>query len=402
MIPYEHHILPTTETPLNKALASLSTRIEGLNAPTREIWNPWTVPAQFLKVLAHAFSVDLWVETWTETRKRRIIANAIEMHRQKGTLQGVLSYLYYVDAELTAFLVPPIRTFCGPSLTREEREAWLSGLPQVRTWRMREQGERGFATFAGARLFSSFFHRVYLVPSTALQRLKRRARWVVDGVETETRVSDFGGYFRLHRDGNAGLSVHCNRVRARSYFKPSTARDRLVTIRPTPRLAWRSPIGPTLEPVTAEPERIVVSGQMEFGAFSGRCFGKAYLRPSTAAFRIFWRFPVHDKRRVNRRPSVSYMGSSRFSFPAHTAHLQILKPGKRPAWAASEGIQPPKTRFWRPHDPEPIRNVRRALVAAKRTSDAVLIRFHPRPQFFAGDLFLADVNSFVIGKPSLT
>lgn len=399
MIPADDHILPLSETPLNKSLAALSTRLERISAPTREVWNPWTCPPAFLKTLAHAFSVDLWVDEWSETRKRRIIANAVEMHRQKGTLAGVLNYLQYVDAELVGYLVPPIKLYSGPSLTREEREVWLDSLPQVRTWRIRDPGHRGFATFSGSMLFTSFFDGAFLVPSTALQRLRRRARWVVNGVETETRVSDYGGYFRLHREGKASVAAFCNRVIASAFFVPSTAYNRLVTVRPASRLAWRFPVGPTLEPVTAEPERIAVPGTEDHGAFCGRIMGEGYLRPSTAAYRIYWRFAVYDQRRVNRRPSVSYIGASRFSFPAHTAHLQISKPGRRARWAAGEGIHIPGTRFWLPHDPKPIQNVRRALVAAKRVSDNVFIRFHPRPRLLAGEPFFADIDKYVIGKP---
>jgi len=56
---------PVSETPFNKALAALSTRLEAIDAPTREVWDPWTCPPPFLAVLAHAFSVDLWSLTGT-------------------------------------------------------------------------------------------------------------------------------------------------------------------------------------------------------------------------------------------------------------------------------------------------------------------------------------------------
>nr|WP_246274525.1 phage tail protein I [Hyphomicrobium sulfonivorans] len=386
-------------TPLNKALTSLSTRLEGINAPTREVWNPWTCPPDFLKALAHAFSVDLWVDDWTEMRKRRIIANAVEMHRQKGTLAGVLSYLSYVDATLLQVTVPPVRVFSGANLTREQRETWLGSLPQLRTWRMKEPGHKGFGLYSSGFAAPSFFERGFPIPSTALLRHRRRARWVVDGIETETRVSEFGSWFRLHLNGHEQQRVISGRIRRQMFFMPSTARERLVTIQPSPRLAWRSPVGPTLEPVASEPERVVEAGTRRHGVFSDTV-GRGFFRPSTAGYRIYWRFPVHDGRRVHRRPTVQFMGVGRYGFPAHTAHLEILTKSKQSRWRAGEGIHLPGTRFWMPHNPAPMQNVRRALVAAKRASDEILIRYPERNAFVAGKPFIAGINDLVVGRPN--
>jgi phage tail-like protein len=400
VIPYGDHILPMSETPLNKALAALSTRLESINAPTRQVWDPWACPAAFLKVLAHAFSVDLWVDDWSDTRKRSIIANAIDMHRQKGTLAGVLSYLEFVDARLVRIVVPPQRIFSGPNLTRAEREAWLSKLPQVRTWRIQEEGRKRFALYSGGYSFKSFFQKGFPVPSTAFERLRRRARWVVEGIETDQRVTEFGSYFRLHVKAQEGLRVFSDRVPFGRFFLPSDAASRIITIEPKARLPWRSPVRPSLEPVSSEPERVTVQGTLRQGVFSGRPLGVGYFRPSTAPLRVYWRFAVHDGRKVNRRPSIQFMGVGRYSFPAHTAHLTISVRGRRPRWRAGEGVNLPKTRFWLPHNGEPIRNVRRAMVAAKRASDVVLIHHADRPQIIAGQPFLAEINSYVVGRPS--
>ena len=399
MIPYQDHILPTTETPFNKALSSVSTRLEGINAPIREVWDPWTVPERFLKFLAHALSVDLWVDEWPDIRKRSIIADAIRMHRIKGTLDAVHTYLSYVDAGASEVLTPPMRVFSGPSLTREAREAWLASLPQVRTWRIRERGFKGFALHSGGFGFKSFFNGAFPIPSTAIQRHRRRARWVVGGEETEVSVSDFGNHYRLHLLGNAGSKVFCDRVIARSFFQPSSARDRLVTIRPTPRLPWRSSVGPSLEAVTSEPERIVESGQMDRGVFCGRPVREGFFRPSTASLRIYSRYAVHDGSFAHRRPSIQFMGVGRYGFPAHTAHVRVDVTGRRSAWAAGEGIAKPRLRFWCPRNPRPMRDVRRALVASKRASDDMYVRYPKRHRFIAGKPFYAGDDQFVVGKP---
>jgi hypothetical protein len=400
VIPFDVHLLPASYTPLEKALASFSQRAEEIPAPIRESLDPWKAPPQMLRVLAHAFSVDLWVDDWSEARKRSIIANAIRMHREKGTLAGVLSYLGYVDARLVEALVPPQRVFSGPQLTRAQREAWLSTLPQVQTWRIMERGMRGHALFAGGHLLRSFYPRKFPVPSSALQRLHRRVRWVVDGVETSTRATQFDSYFRLHIRGKAGRRVFAGCPVGR-FFQPSSARSRLVTIQPKDKSPWRSPVGPHLEPVSAEPERVVRRGTVDRGVFNGRPIRSGFLRPSRAWLRIYWRFPVNDGRRVLRRASIQFMGVGRYRFPAHTAHLQLSIPGRRRDNAAGEGIVAFRTRFWLPHNPERVRDVRRAMIAAKRASDRVLIRFADRPSMIAGQLFRADINSFVVGHPGV-
>lgn len=53
------------------------------------IWNPWQCPAELLPWLAWALSVDVWDDNWSEIQKRREIAAAPEIHRQKGTRRAV-------------------------------------------------------------------------------------------------------------------------------------------------------------------------------------------------------------------------------------------------------------------------------------------------------------------------
>ncbi|HAT8515619.1 TPA: phage tail protein I [Vibrio vulnificus] len=60
-----------------------------LSFPNRDIWNPWKCPEHLLPHLAWALSVDNWSSQLTETQKRTIIANAIKMHRIKGTRSAV-------------------------------------------------------------------------------------------------------------------------------------------------------------------------------------------------------------------------------------------------------------------------------------------------------------------------
>lgn len=401
MIPHSDHLLPESETPLNKALAAVSTRTDALKAPTREVWDPWRCPQDFLKVLAHAFSVDLWEDDWPETRKRSIIANAVRMHRAKGTLAGIQMYLSYSPGHLVKLVRPPQKVFSGPSLTRDEREAWLKQLPQVRVWRAWDKGTQGSKVFAGGYLHKSFFVTSFLQPSTAAERMRRRSRWVVGGVEQDVRVSDFGSFYRLHFKGSAGEKVFSNQKPGPRFFQPSDAAKRLVTIAPKERLPWRSPVWQTMTPVTAEPELVREKGKPNHGAFSNTIMRTGYLRPSTAWRRVFHRHAINDGRPLIRRPAIQFMGVGRYDFPKHTAHLRLSIPGQRHKLAAGEGIAARRSKFWMPHDGERTRKVRDALKSSKRNSDRLLYWTGWRPQIVAGGRpFLAGVHNFVVGKPT--
>ena len=100
---------------------------------------------------------------------------------------------------------PPQRVYSGKSLTREEREAWLALMPQVRVWRVFERSFAGLGKlFYGGRgtgrlrshRFCGGGENADLVtraatPSTALERLHRRARYIVRGEETDITVVEF-------------------------------------------------------------------------------------------------------------------------------------------------------------------------------------------------------------------
>ncbi len=53
------------------------------------IWDPDACPASLLPWLAYALSVDVWDSSWSEARKRAVIAASPMVHRLKGTLASV-------------------------------------------------------------------------------------------------------------------------------------------------------------------------------------------------------------------------------------------------------------------------------------------------------------------------
>lgn len=409
------HILPNNATEFERAMASQVDRMLELDTERiRNLWNPWKCHIDELPYLAWTMSVDIWDPTWDEFKRRSVVARAIRHHSLKGTLGGLEAYAELVGARIVRATVPPAKVFSGASLTREEREAWLSRLPQVRVWRQYERGTAGFRMFFGGANRPSYMtmlppdgrhpggaHKHFPHPNDAIHRLRRRARWVVSGQETDARVENFESYFRVFRKGSkphsafAGPPLSNILRKTKRFYVPSTAHERVVTIEPRPVSAWRSTVGPSLRPVTSEPEIVAQRSHEGKAVYVGRPLGARYFQPSSAPYRLFERYAVNDGSLIAKsRPTVQFMGVGRYGMKPHTAELKIEIRGKRRAWAAGDGIVTARSRFWVPHNDEPLRKTRSALVSAKRLSDRILLDTTTKPGFIAGLPFWAGDNEF--------
>lgn len=86
-------LLPANATDQERALSEATARIDGIDVPIADLWNPQTCPAALLPWLAWALSVDVWDATWTEAQKRSVIAASVAVHRIKGTRGAVVRAL---------------------------------------------------------------------------------------------------------------------------------------------------------------------------------------------------------------------------------------------------------------------------------------------------------------------
>jgi phage tail P2-like protein len=82
-------LLPPRRGAAEVALADLSPEVGALPAPLAALWDPWTCPAALLPWLAWALDVEDWEPSWPEATRRRVIAEAIPIHRKRGTRAGV-------------------------------------------------------------------------------------------------------------------------------------------------------------------------------------------------------------------------------------------------------------------------------------------------------------------------
>jgi len=82
-------LLPGNATPLERAAAEALAEIQRVPILLRDLWNPYTCPANVLPYLAWSFSVDRWDPEWTQATKREVIATSFYVHRQKGTISAL-------------------------------------------------------------------------------------------------------------------------------------------------------------------------------------------------------------------------------------------------------------------------------------------------------------------------
>lgn len=397
---YSDHLLPRNSTALERVLSAAGARMTGLPVQIDLLKRPFDCPTQFLPHLGFELSVDVWENSWTEMRKRTAISRAIPLQQKKGTGYTLREYVRYADAEVIKIERPPQGVFAGKSLTKEEREAWLETLPQIRLWSIRDTvnapSRKMFINSNNSRrMHSARFCLSWgcLVPSSALVRHGRRARWVVGGVETDTRVSNDGSIEQLHIPSVAGLSAFCGRPMLGRYLTVSTSSRRLVTIQPAQSLPWRSAVTPSMQAITAEPERVKVGGTRGLQLFCGMPM-RGFLVKTTAPMRIYDRYAVYDGSVPAHRAATMFMNHGRFGWPAHYARVYLSVPSQRSGFAFGLGINMPK-KFLVPHNPEPLAKAMRAIRASKRLSDRIDLVIGPIHKFVAGKTFIAGVDSYI-------
>jgi phage tail P2-like protein len=81
--------LPPNTTPLERALAGACAALADIPVPLRDLWSPDRCPLALLPILAWAFSVDRWDDTWPEATKRATIKASRYIHQHKGTIAAV-------------------------------------------------------------------------------------------------------------------------------------------------------------------------------------------------------------------------------------------------------------------------------------------------------------------------
>lgn len=90
-------LLPANSKPLERELATLTTRLELIDVPFDLIWDVDNSPVEYLPFLAYAWSVDEWNDAWSIDTQRNVIKNSVWVHQRKGTLGAVKRALSVIN-----------------------------------------------------------------------------------------------------------------------------------------------------------------------------------------------------------------------------------------------------------------------------------------------------------------
>lgn len=83
------NLLPPSATALSRTLDQLAEQRLDQPLPHRHSWNPWHCRADLLGPLAWGLGVDNWDNLMTEQARRQACADAIKIHRLRGTVDSV-------------------------------------------------------------------------------------------------------------------------------------------------------------------------------------------------------------------------------------------------------------------------------------------------------------------------
>ena len=374
------NILPSNATAYERQLAKqvdeiLSTDVEKI----RHLWNPWKCDVNLLPYLAWTLSVDIWEPTWPEERKRLVIANAIKLHRLKGTQAGIEEYLKLVDCEAKRFWVPPARGFRVPSVSREKWAEYLADGPQLRIYPFsipRVEIRTAFRTKK-----KEFRNLGFREASKGKDLYGRRATYFANGSEEDVKIETIdqvGGQAveRIYISEFSTNEFRTSGFRNDGFRQETDADGSIITVRVDQSSGYGLTVTPGLKPQSVSPARVNLRhtppiGQ-HFHDWNKSFRGNNFRRESDADLYVFDRIPLYSKDTMP--PAVTskwYRGDKRFGIPNFTAHIVVDVPLKRSNARGFGGRF--RNGFRVPTDMTKLDNACRAVVSAKSLRDEILI-----------------------------
>lgn len=316
----------------------------------RTLQNADTIPADKLPILAWALSVDIWHESWPIEKKRSVVRTAIGDQILKGTLAGVRRYVEIEDAEVVDSLTPPQMAFASRIYTKEEQEAWLADLPQLRIyWRVRPVPDAGLAFtddgfaddgFGGFDPAAAYYGRHPVLYDrgtvTELQTSTIITTATVASAVTVERVSVPGlGGVSFCDAGFADDAFSDDAVTAPQLF--TMALDQSY-IHEQSELALNVAT-PSLQPVNVRFTRGSDIGDASRMMFADDgCASSEFACEDQGAFMVFDRVYLNDPTRTGHVvDAVTFCDHSRLGMPLFTAEFMIKLDGVEPEAVLCEG-----------------------------------------------------------------
>ena len=385
------NLLPKNASAFERAVEQLNAERYPLDAGiVGRYKDPWQCPEHLLPYLAHELSVDTWRDDWSETRKRQTIAATIGLHKVKGTLWAIKVAAKIAGAEVVRATVPPSKTFLAPSLTVEERNAFVRKYPELRLYTYRSGGNigRGIALhkFYASNPDAATGQRTkrFFVASDAAGRFGRQGYLYKNGVETPLQtssrftetVSGFGVDYDEVRQRGVSFSGFASVGNRRVFAGDNKAGKRIFRIRIktdytaiVDRVQFNT-VKAGLDPMGYESESVAVQGTRR-GIYATGSYVGQQTEKTNAGDRIFDRLWLFDPSvPLESRGRTTHIGGARLSMPAYHSEIVLRMRGKRRTFMAGRFV------FGQlcASDQTDYRDALTAVSCAKSARDKVLIQ----------------------------
>ncbi|WP_020179782.1 phage tail protein I [Methylopila sp. M107] len=373
-------LLPLNALSIEAALAEVNAGRRPLPAHLVATVNrPAVCPSDLLGYLAWARSVDVWDESWSDDKKRYVIAHAFRDHRLKGTRELIERYCGYVGAAVIDVIAPPQRFVLGRARTVEEIEAIHGRLPEVRIYSSIEpRAARGlffghFVRGAGQAYRASSAAgahevRAELRRGGTVSRL-RLAEVTPSNLDDETAL--FERLFLPH--ANSASRV-LGRLRRRAFWGDREPTQFVASFRRSVDgdADGGGSVGPGLYPAITRPDRVYPAAHApRLKAFYGRRLGR-FRTATQAAARSYDRLRLWDESAASRSPRrAAVWGRSRRGAAPLTAIVSIAMTTR--SSARKRFIGGPLRGAMVAHDPVPFARVVDAIRAAKVPHERIFI-----------------------------
>jgi len=394
-------ILPNNSTPFERILEQAANFPSLPISELAELINPQAIDARYLPWLAYRFHIEIWVDDWSEERKRSVIARALELQRMKGTVRGLREYVKLVDARVQQIVTAPQHVWAGAGLTKEQIDAWHESLPQIRIYFVSEQmkTKQGLSfighCFVGHNLFGAGFGL-----GRALNG--RKARLWDRGEETPLKLIEFetinqtGQAVKAERVSLAGLAGK-SAFMGSSFFGTGFLQalerepkiltwNREITYSYPGTLASTTSLNPSFKPIDIRASRKSDKWRDQYCCAEGRFIGHCFLVPSRAGERLYDCLALHDPARaLPRMRGLSFTDVSFIGHPAFEARALIDLQEKAHPRAAFMGHGFLGRHFIMAQDKQKREGVRRAVVLSKAARDKILVSHQTSRPLTFGD-----------------
>lgn len=354
---------PSNVSPLRKTVEEAMVRAFEVQFDLRSIDDPEVTTPEFVPFIAWGVATDLWDRNWPLERKRAVAKAWFRLHSKKGTLAGIREAVRYFDSLVVGVRRPPDAAYPDPSLTKAERENYLSRFKQLRFYSFRARGSAQFGAYlcSGYRLRRLFpGGKAFPFVSDAAARVGPRVflfdpdvgeEVAVRRVQRSVTLEERGAvtFEEVDLPGLAGQAAFLGaRPKAKVYTVDTGASARRYSVEmDTTYLEQLSEyhltsVLPTADPVSVRPRKQYIRGARHIGqlfptselagqSINRRSDGiyRTFLPRTSAGLRVFEQIFLHDReRQVDKRGARTFIGAVRLGMPAYNASLKIEARGK--------------------------------------------------------------------------